>query len=93
MVDLDKYEYETISIHVGDTGDFISIDNEKCNNCGRCLVICIKSLWRKKDGKVYIAENYKTSCVECGSCAEVCGPGAITFSYPAGGTGVVYEKG
>ncbi len=93
MVDLDNYEYETISTHVGDTGDFISIDNEKCNNCGRCLVICIKNLWKKKDGKIYIVPEYKSKCVECGSCALVCEPGAIDFSYPAGGTGVVYLKG
>ena len=93
MVDLDNYEYEAISTHVGDTGDFISIDNEKCNNCDRCLVICIKSLWKKKDGKIYIIPEYKSRCVECGSCALVCEPGAINFSYPAGGTGVVYLKG
>ena len=38
MVDIENYDLETISTHVGDPGDFISIDNDKCNNCGRCLV-------------------------------------------------------
>jgi len=37
--------------------------------------------------------EYKSRCVECGSCALVCEPGAIDFNYPAGGTGVVYLKG
>ena len=92
-MNINDFDLESISTHVGDTGDFISIDNEKCNNCGRCLVICIKNLWKKKDGKVYIVDDYKTRCVECGSCGQVCEPGAIDFSYPAGGTGVVYEKG
>ncbi len=93
MVDIENVDLETISMHVGDTGDFISVDNEKCNNCGRCLVICIKSLWKKKEGNIYIIDEYKSRCVECGSCALVCEPGAIDFSYPAGGTGVVYENG
>ena len=92
-MNINDFDLESISTHVGDTGDFISIDNEKCNNCGRCLVICIKNLWKKKDGKVYIVDDYKTRCVECGSFGQVCEPGAIDFSYPAGGTGVVYEKG
>ena len=88
-----KIDLELITTHVGDTGDFISIDNEKCNNCGQCLVICIMNLWKKKDGKVYISEDYKSKCVECAACYHVCAPGAIHFEYPAGGTGVVYEQG
>lgn len=88
-----KIELDGISKHVAGTGDFISIDNEKCNLCDSCLKICVVNLWKKKEGKVYIAEDYKEKCLECGGCYMVCEPGAISFQYPAGGTGVVYEQG
>ncbi|MFX1276692.1 MAG: indolepyruvate ferredoxin oxidoreductase subunit alpha [Promethearchaeota archaeon] len=92
-MNIQDIDLESISTHVGDTGDFISINNERCNNCGNCLTICIKNLWKKKDGKIYIVDDYKSRCIECGSCAQVCEAGAIDFNFPAGGTGVVYEKG
>ncbi len=88
-----KIELDGISKHIGGTGDFISIDNEKCNLCGMCLKICVVNLWKKREGKVYIADDYREKCLECGSCYMVCEPGAISFEYPAGGTGVVYEQG
>ena len=88
-----KIELEGLTKHVEGTGDFISIDNSKCNNCGRCLVICIMNMWKKRDGKIYISEDYKNKCVECAACYHVCQPGAINFQYPAGGTGVVFEQG
>ena len=89
-----KIELEEISKHIPGTGDFITIDREKCNNCGLCLTICIKNLWRKSgDGIYYLAEDYKEKCVECAGCYQVCEAGAIQFRYPAGGTGVVFEQG
>jgi len=51
------------------------------------------NLWKKKDGVVYIAEDYKSKCLECASCYQVCDAGAINFQYPAGGTGIVIEQG
>ncbi|MGQ4875933.1 MAG: 4Fe-4S dicluster domain-containing protein [Candidatus Helarchaeota archaeon] len=88
-----KLELEKISKHIPSEVDFITIDNEKCNNCDRCLIICLMNLWKKKDGKVYISEDYKEKCLECGACWQVCEPGAIQFRYPSGGTGVIYENG
>ncbi|MFW9865027.1 MAG: 4Fe-4S dicluster domain-containing protein [Candidatus Thorarchaeota archaeon] len=75
------------------TGNFISIEKDKCNNCDRCLIVCIMNLWRKDKGRIYIVENYQSKCVECAACFQVCEAGAITFKYPAGGTGIVIEKG
>jgi ferredoxin len=86
-------ELEGLTKRVPGTGNFITVDNDKCNNCGRCLVICIMNMWRKKEGTVYIAEGYQSQCVECAACFQVCDAGAITFKYPAGGTGIVIEKG
>ena len=78
---------------ISGTGDFISIDYNKCNNCERCLFICIMNLWRIKDGKIHIVDDYQSKCLECAACYQVCDTGAIEFQYPTGGTGVIFEKG
>ena len=78
---------------ISGTGDFISIDYNKCNNCERCLIICIMNLWRIKDGKIHIVDDYQSKCLECAACYQVCDTGAIEFQYPTGGTGVIFEKG
>lgn len=74
-------------------GDFIKYDREKCNGCGLCALVCSFNIWAVKQGKAKLAVRYQDLCVECGACEEVCEPGAIDFSYPAGGTGVVIEYG
>jgi ferredoxin-like protein FixX len=74
-------------------GDYITYDEEKCNGCGLCAVICSFNLWSVKDGKARLAPRYQELCVECAGCWEVCDQEAIDFSYPKGGTGVVIEFG
>jgi len=86
-------DINNLTKHVVGTKDFIKVNPDLCNNCGLCFKICVASLWGKKDGKVAIADDYKSRCLECGSCGEVCVPGAIQFSYPEGGKGVIYEHG
>ncbi|MFX1374714.1 MAG: 4Fe-4S dicluster domain-containing protein [Promethearchaeota archaeon] len=88
-----KIDIKSLSKRISGTGDFISIDTSKCNNCDRCLVICIMNLWRKKEGKIYIVEDYQSKCLECAACFQICEAGAIKFNYPPGGTGIVIEKG
>ena len=88
-----KIELEGLTKRIPETGDFISVDQEKCNKCSRCLIICIMNLWWKKENAIYIVDDYQTKCLECGGCYQVCDPGAINFKYPAGGTGIVYEQG
>ncbi len=92
-MNINDFDLKSISTHIEGTEDFISIDNDKCNLCNRCLVICIMNLWKKREGKIVLAEDYKQKCVECAACYQVCEPGAINFQYPAGGTGVVFEQG
>ena len=87
------FDLESLTKRIPGTGDFISIDTDKCNRCGRCIVVCIKNLWKKKDGLIYITEDYQEKCLECAACYQACDAGAIYFQYPAGGTGVVYEQG
>ena len=88
-----RFQLEELSKHIPGTGDFITIDQSKCNGCGLCAKICIVNLWGIKNGIAFIRSDYKERCLECGSCGQVCEPGAIDFKYPAGGTGVVYEQG
>jgi ferredoxin-like protein FixX len=86
-------DYKKLVKRIPGTGHFISIDNEKCTHCDRCLIICVMNLWKKRDNKVYIIEDYTSYCLECGACAQVCESGAISFRFPAGGTGIVIEQG
>ena len=86
-------ELDGLTKRIPGTGDFLSIDYNKCNNCERCLIICIMNLWRIKDGIIQIVDDYQSKCLECAACYQVCDSGAIKFQYPAGGTGIVIEKG
>lgn len=84
---------DSLVTRVSGSTDFIKLDSAKCNMCGRCLVVCTMGLWKKKANKAYIADDYKSRCVECGACYQVCEVDAIDFHYPSGGKGVVYERG
>ena len=88
-----KIDLEGLSERIPGTGNFISLDTTKCNNCDRCIVICIMNLWRKKEGKIYIVDDYQSNCLECAACFQVCDAGAIKFRYPRGGTGIIIQKG
>lgn len=65
-------------------GDFIRIDEEKCDGCANCARVCLAGCFKieKKKAKVNLDK-----CLECGACWYVCFPGAIDFSWPPGGTG------
>ena len=88
-----KINLEGLTKHISGTGEFIQVDRSKCNGCGLCVKVCIANLWGLQQGIAHIRDDYKEKCLECGSCYMVCEPRAINFHYPAGGTGVVYEKG
>ena len=92
MTDM-RIDHRKLVKRVPGTGDFISIDNDKCTQCGRCLIICVMNLWKKKGDSVYIVDDYTSYCLECGACAQVCESNAISFRFPAGGTGIIIEQG
>ncbi len=92
-MDISRIELAKISTRVKGTGDFIKVEQEKCNGCGKCTIICIMTLWKMREGKASISKDYQNNCLECGACFQVCDMDAIDFSYPKGGTGVVYLNG
>jgi ferredoxin-like protein FixX len=57
------------------------------------VIICGIDLWKVRDGKAVLEEDYKRFCTECASCYTVCDYDAIEFTFPPGGYGVVYERG
>ncbi|NPV58379.1 MAG: 4Fe-4S binding protein [Actinobacteria bacterium] len=71
--------------------DFIFFDADKCTGCSGCVVICPMDLWKLREGRARLAEDYREKCMECGSCYIACESGAIDFTYPPGGSGVVYK--
>lgn len=85
--------FNDLTKHISGSVDYISIDQNKCNRCGQCILVCIVNLWRKIDNIISISEDYKEKCLECAACYQVCEADAIEFHYPSGGTGIVFEKG
>jgi len=71
----------------------IVVDDRKCVDCSvrGCIAACPANLFvPTADGGILF--NYE-QCFECGTCYLVCNEeGAITWSYPEGGHGVVFHS-
>jgi NAD-dependent dihydropyrimidine dehydrogenase PreA subunit len=67
------------------TGEFIKIDETKCDACARCVKVCLGGCWEIAGKKARIKSLEQ--CMECAACWFVCTRGAIDFSWPPGGTG------
>ena len=66
-------------------GEFIKIDEDKCNGCAGCVKVCLAGCYEMSKKKARIKSLEK--CMECAACWFVCTEGAIDFSWPPGGTG------
>jgi ferredoxin like protein len=70
----------------------ITVDPAVCGECStrECIVACPANLFvPTADGGILF--NYE-QCFECGTCYLVCNrEGAIHWSYPTGGYGVVFH--
>jgi len=53
----------------------ITINEELCDGCGKCVDACAKGVLRVKDGKVQILDLLK--CTMCSDCVEACPKGAL----------------
>lgn len=81
-----KGKYEVIP----KTLEHIKVDQERCNGCGLCEIVCPAGCYELESGKA--TWKYGALCVECGACQYVCSQvHAIDWSYPEGGTGVVLK--
>ncbi|HPB44370.1 MAG: hypothetical protein M9952_05940 [Microthrixaceae bacterium] len=71
----------------------ITVDGDACRGCTtmQCVTACPANLFiPTSDGGILF--NYE-QCFECGTCYMVCNTeGAISWSYPTGGHGVVFSK-
>ena len=70
----------------------IVVDGKVCKDCSTraCIVACPANLFvPTSDGGIVF--NYE-QCFECGTCYLVCNQeGAIKWSYPEGGFGVIFR--
>ena len=72
----------------------ITVDSDVCRSCTtrECVTACPANLFAPTaDGGILF--NYE-ECFECGTCYMVCdSEGAISWTYPDGGDGVVFHRG
>lgn len=88
---------ERTGLDTYDFGDnkFITVDTAICEKCEPkpCLYVCPAKVYKLSEGHlVYNPEG----CMELGACTIVChhiGKGAIKWSYPEGGKGILYRYG
>ena len=82
---------ETTEFKVSETPHIV-VDGKVCADCSTrdCVVACPADLFvPTSDGGILF--NYE-QCFECGTCYLVCNrEGAITWSYPEGGRGVIFR--
>jgi ferredoxin like protein len=83
-----KGKYEVIP----KTKEHIKVDRDKCigMSCQLCYIVCPTGSFEMEDGKAVWKYGMKT-CSECGMCRYVCSVGAINWSYPESGTGIVMK--
>ena len=83
----------TVDFRVGERAH-ITVDSDVCRSCTTrtCVTACPADLFAPtSDGGILF--NYE-ECFECGTCYMVCNQeGAITWTYPDGGHGVVFHHG
>ena len=72
----------------------ITVDTAVCQSCTTraCVHACPAALFTPTEqGGIQFSHE---QCFECGTCYQVCDrEGAIAWTYPDGGRGVVFRKG
>ena len=56
--------------------NWVSIERDKCKECGVCASICSRSCFSKKDGKTEVFAN-EENCNLCGHCVAICPTKAV----------------
>lgn len=91
-VDITDFVGEVKRYEVDKTHPFISLDPNKCINCGKCVRTCSEMLQVAALG--FVHRGFKavvkpamerplleTNCISCGNCIDVCPTGAITEHF------------
>ena len=83
-----KYEPDLHASH-------ISVDARRCSSCvdRSCTKICPAGVYKadpNDNTRVVVSHE---SCLECGTCLQVCPLAAIDWKVPDGGRGVKYRFG
>ena len=92
-VDISRFMGGVRQHKVDQAHPFISLDPNKCINCGRCVRTCSEIL--KVSALGFISRGFKsvvkpsmekrlldTTCISCGNCVAACPTGAITEKLP-----------
>ena len=58
----------------------ITIDHEKCNGCGKCVMVCKDYNFELKDKKSHLTGHGLFGCIACGHCMAVCPEEAVTVN-------------
>lgn len=63
----------------------VVVDEEKCNGCGNCVLICPGAcLYLADTGKgkkARMVEKTVPDCMSCNDCAAICKRGAVSAAY------------
>ena len=55
----------------------VTIDQEKCNGCGKCVAVCKDFEFKIVNGKAVLTDQPLFGCIACGHCMAICPEGAI----------------
>ena len=92
-LDISNYIGETKKYLVDNRHPFISLDPNKCINCGKCVRTCSEILEVSALGFVYRGFKsvvkpamekplIESNCIACGNCIDSCPTGAISEKFP-----------
>ena len=60
----------------------LKLDTAKCTGCEKCLEVCPRQVFEKREKKVAIID--RDQCIECGACQRNCAFGAVTVKSGVG---------